>query len=408
MISSFSQKDIDYLLSPLAIRQRTKRIYDLAAGGKTNFELHLEKLSEVSDYVLGVTRSNYPDLKIPFHSRNGHLNAGGISRIGQLESKLQKSSARDIAKAKIDLVVVSVLLDAGAGAGWTFFEESSAKTFQRSEGLAVASYHMFSAGLFSGDTHTPLRADSKGLKRLTDKDLEKHFQVTSKNPLIGTAGRVHLLNQLGRVIENHPTVFKTGRVGDLLDIMIERDGENISAQSVLDFVLRYFGDIWPSRIRLGQQSLGDVWSYSGFGEDDPLARLVPFHKLSQWLTYSLLVPMIEMGLQVTHVDQLTGLAEYRNGGLMIDSGLIELRDLSLAQKKFAPESDLVIEWRALTVTLLDLIGNEVRSQLKMSKEELPLAKILEGGTWHAGRRLAKEKRASGEPPINIISDGTVF
>ena len=63
---------------------------------------------------------------------------------------------------------------------------------------------------------------------------------------------------------------------------------------------------------------------------------------------------------------------------------------------------------ALTVASLDLIGNAIRKKLKMTSEELPLAKVLEGGTWHAGRKIAKEKRPGGEPPLNIVSDGTVF
>ncbi|MGE0634502.1 MAG: DUF1688 family protein, partial [Pseudobdellovibrionaceae bacterium] len=40
--------------------------------------------------------------------------------------------------------------------------------------------------------------------------------------------------------------------------------------------------------------------------------------------------------------------------------------------------------------------------------EFPLAKVLEGGTWWAGRFLAAEKRQGGPPPIQIKSDGTVF
>lgn len=154
--------------------------------------------------------------------------------------------------------------------------------------------------------------------------------------------------------------------------------------------------------------MGDVWSYPPLGPADSVSSLVPFHKLSQWLTYSLLVPMIELGLKVTGVDELTGLAEYRNGGLLIDSGIIEARDKRILEEKHAPQTEVVVEWRALTVVLLDMIGDNIREKLKMTKEELPLAKVLEGGTWHAGRKIAKEKRPSGEPPLNIISDGTVF
>ncbi|MGE3973163.1 MAG: URC4/urg3 family protein [Bdellovibrionales bacterium] len=405
---NFTQKDIDYILSPRAVRESTKKIFQMALDGKTHFKVNLEKLGAVSDYVLSVIHDNYPDLKIPFHSRNGHLNAGGVNRTQQMVEKLGAVSALDAAKSKIDLIVVSVLLDAGAGDNWKYVESPEQKIFARSEGLAVASYHMFLAGGFSGDKNKPLQANSAGLKNLKPADLEKHFQISSSNPLIGVEGRIHLLNQLAVVIEKHPTIFKNGRIGDMLDVLLQENSKTLKAVKVLDFVLNYLGDIWPSRLRLGSVSLGDVWNYSGFGKPNSTEGLVAFHKLSQWLTYSLLVPIIEMGVTVEGVDELTGLAEYRNGGLFIDAGLIELRNSELLKKKHAPETDLVIEWRALTVSLLDLIGDKIREKLKMTKEELPLAKVLEGGTWHAGRKIAKEKRPGGEPPLNIISDGTVF
>jgi Protein of unknown function (DUF1688) len=69
---------------------------------------------------------------------------------------------------------------------------------------------------------------------------------------------------------------------------------------------------------------------------------------------------------------------------------------------------LVVEWRALTVALLDRLAQLLRSRLGIDEQSLPLAKVLEGGTWAAGRAIAKEKRADGSPPLNIVSDGTVF
>jgi hypothetical protein len=41
-------------------------------------------------------------------------------------------------------------------------------------------------------------------------------------------------------------------------------------------------------------------------------------------------------------------------------------------------------------------------------QDLPLAKVLQGGTWAAGRQIAADRRPQGRPPIQIISDGTVF
>ena len=67
-----------------------------------------------------------------------------------------------------------------------------------------------------------------------------------------------------------------------------------------------------------------------------------------------------------------------------------------------------MEWRALTVALLDDVAALVRQQLGRTPEQLPLAKVLEGGTWAAGRRIARQKRVDGSPPLTVISDGTVF
>jgi hypothetical protein len=111
---------------------------------------------------------------------------------------------------------------------------------------------------------------------------------------------------------------------------------------------------------------------------------------------------------ITGLDELTGLPEYRNGGLFLDSGVLVLSDPQAATRVHEVASDLVIEWRALTVALLDLLAVEVRRKLGLSATELPLARVLEGGSWSAGRAIARELRQGGGPPLQIRSDGTVF
>jgi hypothetical protein len=138
------------------------------------------------------------------------------------------------------------------------------------------------------------------------------------------------------------------------------------------------------------------------------AGLVPLHKLSQWLTYSLIEPLEAAGVKVVGVDDLTGLAEYRNGGLMIDSGVLRCRRRDMQDRAHLPDAEFIVEWRALTVALLDLLAERLRVRLGVSSEDMPLVKILEGGTWRAGRRMAAERRPDGGPPLQIISDGTVF
>jgi len=134
---------------------------------------------------------------------------------------------------------------------------------------------------------------------------------------------------------------------------------------------------------------------------------MPFHKLSQWLTYSLLEPFEWAGVKVRHLNALTALPEYRNGGLLIDSGVIVPKDPAFLSRTWKVGDEFIVEWRALTVALLDEVAPRVRKVLDRTEEELPLACVLEGGTWAAGRALAQRLR-DGAPPLLIESDGTVF
>ena len=88
--------------------------------------------------------------------------------------------------------------------------------------------------------------------------------------------------------------------------------------------------------------------------------------------------------------------------------MIKLRNVADVARGWKPQDDFIVEWRALTVSLLDELAVGVRKELGKTAEELPLACILEGGTWAAGREIALELRKDGEPPLKIESDGTIF
>lgn len=397
---NLSLEEVDYLLSPKAIRDQAQKIFDLTVQGQTLFEYHPEKLKPTVDYVLSVIRKNYPDLNIPFHSRWGHFRVGKIDRAHNLDQKISNEDSLEKARVKLDLVITSVLLDAGAGAYWKYLEKDSQKTFSRSEGLGVASFHMFLSGIMSSDSKQ-LRADKEGLKKISADDIKHFFQVTESNPLIGVEGRKLLLNNLSAALENKQ-IFKDGRPGNILDYLIKNGEKTIQAPHLLRAVLDGLGPIWPGRLSAHKINLGDAWLHS------KIENPVPFHKLSQWMTYSLIEPIQEAGIEVLGIEDLTGLAEYRNGGLIIDSDLVSVKNPEHLKDSWPPESDLVIEWRALTLYLLDQIGSEVQKALNKTPQNFPLAKVLEGGTWWAGRFLAQEKRPNGDPPLQIKSDGTVF
>jgi hypothetical protein len=157
--------------------------------------------------------------------------------------------------------------------------------------------------------------------------------------------------------------------------------------------------------------LGDCWKHpAARAQDsaDPTNGLVPFHKLTQWLAYSLLEPLEEARLEVTGLDRLTGLPEYRNGGLLLDTGVIAPIDADFLRRLHEVGDEAIVEWRALTVVGLDRIAVAVREILGVTAQAFPLARVLEGGTWAAGRRIAAERREGGIPPVSVASDGTVF
>lgn len=400
----------EFIFSTKAIRERAEKMLQFARDGKTHFSVHEENLKSVAEFVAKVTREKYPTLDIPFHSRWGHFDVGGVKRVAILNKHLDDCDALERLKAKIDLAVVSVLLDAGSGPKWKYVEKASGLTFNRSEGLAVASLHMFLHGDFSDDPLQPFRVDANRLCALGAAELAQGFQVTpDDNPLAGFEGRLLLLRSLGEALQADKELFFDGtsyRPGNIITHLIG-ESKTIPAIRILRTLQRGLGRIWPGRVTIEGQNMGDVWPYAPFGQG--LAGLVPFHKLSQWLSYSLIEPIIESGVYVTNFEQLTGLAEYRNGGLIVDKGLIQLRDPALATaQSYAPSSDLIIEWRSLTIAMLDRLGEAVRVILGKSADEFPLGKVLEGGTWWAGRIAAAEKRPGGTPPFSIESDGTVF
>ncbi len=402
------------LLSAEAVRERAHRM--LAIGledGLANFRIHLDRLDDTVDLVLKVTRAAYPSDVIPFHSRWRHFVLNGFDRWADIAGRHSWPDRAARARAEFDLAIVSVFLDAGAGPSWRYRDPATGSAVGRSEGLALASLAMFGAGVFSADPHQPLRVDAEILSTISITDLARGLQVSDANPLVGLDGRVDLLHRLGRLVASKPAVFAqhdAARPGGLFDrlAMQADDQRQLPAPTILSELLQQLGPIWPSRLTLGGIALGDCWKHPSLTTADATSGLMPLHKLSQWLAYSLIEPLQTAGIGVTDIDGLTGLAEYRNGGLFVDMGVLTFRDSDAAQQPHEVGSALVVEWRALTVALLDRLADRVRQRLEVDATALPLAKILEGGTWAAGRLLARERRADASPPVKVISDGTVF
>jgi len=257
--------DLQYLRTPLAIRERAGQVLKHVEDGRSQWwSVDAGGLEAAVQATLAVTRRRFANpAAIPFHSRWRHFEAGGHDRWAALAPRLAGLPKEDIARRRMDLAVVSVLLDAGAGPAWSWREPDTGETYARSEGLGVASFHMFANGGFSRDAKgDPLRVDAERLAALTPMDIAMGFQVKAHNPLTGLEGRAGLLRKLGSVGLDRP--------GALFDV-ISKDAGEVKAASILAAVLDRLSPIWPS-------PMGDVWPH-------PVIGLVPFHKLSQWLSY---------------------------------------------------------------------------------------------------------------------------
>jgi len=142
------------LLHAAAVRERAHEMLEIAcAGGIEGWSVDLDRLGVAAELTASITRERYPDLRIPFHARGRHFVAGE-----PLLPDATDPAAR--ARAAFDLVIVSVLLDAGAGPNWRYRDAESGTILTRSEGLAVASQRLFETGAFSSDSAAPLRVDA--------------------------------------------------------------------------------------------------------------------------------------------------------------------------------------------------------------------------------------------------------
>ncbi|ETS86160.1 hypothetical protein PFICI_04185 [Pestalotiopsis fici W106-1] len=451
-----------YLQSLGAVRERSKIVAEKAMTNTLNhFDVDMSKFSDVISFVCGIIKRDYdaPFNSIPPHGRYQHFCVGGRDRIANLLSTFVGIDESEKCRRLIDLFLISVLLDAGAGTSWTFKSAENGRIYRRSEGLAIASLEMFKSGLFSGDPNNKFQVDKNGLRRLTVEALAKGVQSRPGNELAGLEGRAEMLIKLGDALDQKREFFgESGRPGYMLDYLLSHPTTQASSMPIVvlpvlwNVLITGLAPIWPaSRTAIDGVSLGDAWpcssmpqavsspsspSFSAFPKSQPPTAawesILPFHKLTQWLTYSLMQPMQSLlKIHFAGAEMLTGLPEYRNGGLFIDLGVLILKkdDMERGLQNYAdycrrknvkavevapmfePGDDVIVEWRGVTIGLLDRLLPEVNRSLtrELNGSELTLPQLLEAGSWKGGREIAEVSRPNTkEPPILIDSDGTVF
>ncbi|KAI1452859.1 DUF1688-domain-containing protein [Annulohypoxylon moriforme] len=451
-----------YLKSLGSVRERSKIVTDKALRNSLNhFDVDMAKFPDVVTFVCGIIKRDFdpPFSSIPPHGRYQHFCVGGRDRVANLLATFpQNIDSTEKCRSLIDLFLVSVLLDAGAGTTWSFKSAENGRIYRRSEGLAIASLEMFKSGLFSGNPNNKFQVDKDGLRRLTVEQLAKGMQSRPGCEVAGLEGRAQLLIRLGSALEDKIEYFgDDGRPGNLIDYLLAHPTTQATSNPIVvlpvlwNALMSGLAPIWPpSRTAIDGVSLGDAWPCSSMPQQTPAPTspnlspfpnaqgaaawesILPFHKLTQWLTYSLMQPMQNLlRIQFAGTELLTGLPEYRNGGLFIDLGVLTLKSSDNERglqhynehcqrtgtkgvevaPMFEPGDDVIVEWRGVTVGFLDKLLVEVNKALKkeLNGGELTLPQLLEAGSWKGGREIAEVSRPNTkEPPILIDSDGTVF
>ncbi|CAI7625438.1 unnamed protein product [Penicillium manginii] len=421
--------EIEYLKGLKAVRERAHRVLEAAEQDNlTHFSYFPDLMPGVADYVADIINRDFGPNRfqeIPPHGRWQHFDIGGVPRVEKLINGW-KSAGHDeteITRRLIDLFFVAVLLDAGAGDVWKFTEPDTGNEYGRSEGIAVAALYMFKAGTFSDS------ADSGGNKNEA-VDGKKHFQITAENEIISDISRVSLLQSVGQSLLNLPEIFgDKGRPGNIVDYLLanRKDGENLNYEVLWSVLQKTLLPAWPkNRTQISGVPIGDAWPLqtlerlnSGRQTQNGALNIQPFHKLTQWLAYSLSVPFIRvLGLDWDNIDQGTGLPEYRNGGLFVDLGVLKLKENVLKEGKknseedtpsFDATSDVIVEWRSMTVALLDTLHKLIADRFALQGVRISMAQMLEAGTWKGGRELAAKYRPETKSsPIVIQGDGTLF
>ena len=247
-----SRHPLALLRDPGTVRARCAAVLRAVESNVSeHFNVDRGRLQPATDRVVDLTLKRYPDLRVPYHSRWRHFEAGGIDRKVQIDQLLAGRSTIDAARAHFDLTVTSVLLDAGAGATWRYTEEASGQQLSRSEGLAVASWHGFMDGLFSATPEDTFRADATALEKIDAARLRQIFQSDADNVMVGLEGRAGLLARLGSALR-----LEAARTGidaaqarpSLLFDQLTAGGtrKEVSATAVLERVLHVLGPIWTS------------------------------------------------------------------------------------------------------------------------------------------------------------------
>jgi len=383
---------------------------DLALRGLSpHFLVELDQLPAAIDSLVATAKRDFGGLEnAPAHSQWHHFKFDRCDRLARW-AESTKLSPFERGCAKIDLLFLCEAVDVGGLSKWRYYDPITQTDCSRSEGLAIGLLRMFEQGVFSSDPERRYSLDAKRLKEISAGDLALGLQCENNNMIDGGVEfRVTRLRTLGECLEAQPW-FKVGdshRPSGIANWILNGPlSQGILAYDLLHIVLNSLGPLWPGEVRAQNAPLGDVWHYP-LNESNETG-LVPIHRIAQWITYSLFPPLNEMGVPAGGPSLLSGLAGYRNAGFLVDAGVLRVKEGVDLTAPLSLSSPLVVEWRALTVALIDKVHDLLQKQLGPSGA-LSLPQV-HGLMWRSGRELARQRRPdTGAPPITVASHRMPF
>lgn len=398
---NFDENDKIKLLTLENLRSQALKVFNQIGTDRSAFTFSAEKFELLTQELIDFTKNNYPKGNIPNHSRLLHFYVGDENRLDLLKQEMTNFSPFERIRSIMELIFISVILDAGAGAAWSFIDKKTNKKLIRSEALGMASLEMFKSGIFSSDKKNPFQVDSKKLIDLKIEQLREGLNVTNDNPIIGLEKRHELLGRLGHILQN----ASSHRLSSIFqNLESDCDEKEIDIENLSQLIIQNFYPLWTQKLINGQAPYGDVWHLPSLGKEGKLESYISFHKIPQWLLYSYMDYFMSEKINPVKGDILTALPEYRNGGLLLDSGVLTLQDPSQEKKEHPIGDPLIVEWRALTIAIIDKLKTAIDKKLNTTHF---MGQILQGGTWSLGRKYAAKKRG-GDPPLNILNEGTIF
>lgn len=400
--------------APGEIRDRAHRVLQSAEDGKLrHVSVDLARLDAARALVMAAIEAAYPDMQIPPYGLWRDLEAGGIDRWGALAGARGFEGPMEMLASAADLAIVASIMRTRHPVGWVFQETTTGETAQGKQAAALAAFAMFAAGSFSADPMDPFRVDAQALIRMDRQEIAQGLQWDLEADAEFIAALQDHLKRFGEAMALRPDLFATGmttRPGllatRLAEAASEAGEEGVAAPDLIDDLLSALAPVWQGGAFAKDVGLGDCFSLSSAMDALP-DTIMPFQLPAQDIVYSLVEPLAWAGFALDGLDLLTAPGDLEHVALFARTGVLTV-DAGTTGLDETQAQDRAIEVRAVTMALVDRLADQIRQDLDVTGDHLPLTCILEGGTHRAGKKILCETPPENAGLGTVLNPGNVF